>query len=324
MTPRARVFLVVTSAAAVAAIATVGGTVLLSRGQASGTDRAGVRPGRPPLVLDFGVRTGPEVTALRRAAALYSKGREREAAAIFGRYGSLQAQVGAALAAWPGGTLVALDRLAREHPRSGLVRLHLGLAFLWSRRDVEAVAQWRRVLRVDPDSPAAIAAENVLFPKFFRGRPVFVPGFAAPAELGALPPARALSFLERRARARDAHAKLLYGVALQRLGRSESAERQFRAAAALAPRDPEARVAAAVGLFEKSNPSRAFSRLGPLVRTFPRAATVRFHLGLLLLWLGRVDEAKRQLTLARADAPRSTLGREANRFLVRLRGIGTS
>ena len=83
-------------------------------------------------------------------------------------------------------------------------------------------------------------------------------------------------------------------------------------------------MAAAVGLFEKSNPSRAFSRLGPLVRTFPRAATVRFHLGLLLLWLGRVDEAKRQLALARADAPRSTLGREANRFLVRLRGIGTS
>src|SRR5438270_362007 len=142
------------------------------------------------------------------------------------------------------------------------------------------------------------------------------------AAAGRAPP-QAPGFLARRARARAAHAKLLYGVALQRLGRSVSAEREFRAAAALAPRDPEARVAAAVGLFVKSNPSRAFSRLGPLVRTFPRAATVRFHLGLLLLWLGRVDEAKRQLALARADAPRSVLGKEANSFLIRLKGIGT-
>ena len=78
-----------------------------------------------------------------------------------------------------------------------------------------------------------------------------------------------------------------------------------------------------MGLFDKSNPARAFSHLGPLVRTFPRAATVRFHLGLLLLWLGRVDEAKRQLALARADAPGSLLGREANGFLIRLKGIGT-
>jgi tetratricopeptide (TPR) repeat protein len=315
--------LVVASLAAGAAIATVGGTLLLSRGQST-SERPPVRPGAPPLALDFGVRTGPEPTALRRAAALYRKGRRHEARAIFEHYQSLEAQVGAALAAWPDGTLVTLERLEREHPASGLVRLHLGLALLWSRRDSQALAQWRQAKRVDPDSPAAIEAENLLHPRFFRGRPVFVPGFEAPAGLTKLSPARQLAFLAERSRARDAHAKLLYGVALQRLGRSVSAERQFRAAAALTPRDPEARVAVAVGLFDKSDPSRAFSRLGPLVRTFPRAATVRFHLGLLLLWLGRVDEAKRQLVLARADAPRSTLGREANRFLLRLESVGTS
>jgi Flp pilus assembly protein TadD len=270
------------------------------------------------------VRADPEAAALRHATSLYASGRQHEARAIFERYDSLDARVGSAVAAWPDGTLATLDRLARVHPASGVVRLHLGLALLWSRRDSDALAQWRRALRVDPDSPAAIEAENLLFPKLFRGRPVFVPGFREPPQLAKLPPQQAIEFLARRARARDAHAKLLYGVALQRLGRSVTAEREFRAAAALAPNDPEARVAAAVGLFEKSDPSRSFSRLGPLVRTFPRAATVRFHLGLLLLWIGRADDAKRQLVLARDDAPHSSIGQEANRFLVRLGGIGTS
>ncbi|HEX6702808.1 MAG TPA: hypothetical protein VF101_18925 [Gaiellaceae bacterium] len=324
MSPRTRVFLVVSSLAAGVAIATIGGTLLLSRGQsASGTEPVALRAGRPPLVLDLGVRTDREATVLRRAAVLYRRGRQREARTDFERYDSVEAQVGAALARWPQGSLAALEGLARAHPRSGLVRLHLGLVLLWSRRDTDALAQWRVVGRVDPDSPAAIEAENLLHPSYFRGRPVFVPGFPAPAALGRLSPAQELAFLARRARGRDPHAKLLYGVALQRLGRPVSAEREFRAAATLSPHDPEARVAAAVGLFDKSQPARAFSRLGPLVNVFPHAATVRFHLGLLLLWLGRVDEAKRQLRLARADAPRSTLGLEANRFLKRLEGIGT-
>ena len=113
-------------------------------------------------------------------------------------------------------------------------------------------------------------------------------------------------------------AKLLYGVALQRLERPVSAERQYAAAAALAPRDPDARVAAAVGLFDKDRPALAFSRLGPLVRTFPRAPTVRFHLGLLLLWSGQVKAAKTELRLARAEGPQTPLGREASAFLARI------
>jgi Flp pilus assembly protein TadD len=80
-------------------------------------------------------------------------------------------------------------------------------------------------------------------------------------------------------------------------------------------------VAAAVGRYRKDAPERAFSQLGPLARKFPRAATVRFHLGLLLLWLGRVDEAKRQLERARGLEPRSTHARESSRLLARLRGV---
>ncbi len=82
-------------------------------------------------------------------------------------------------------------------------------------------------------------------------------------------PARQLAALRRAAARGDAHAKILYGTALQQLGRPLSAERQFAAAARLAPNDPEARVAAAVGLFDKDDPARAFGRLGPLVARLP-------------------------------------------------------
>src|SRR2546426_2727322 len=155
------------------------------------------------------------------------------------------------------------------------------------------------------------------------GLPQFVPSFAPPAELQKLTPARQLERLRADATSGGARAKILYGVALQRLDRPVSAEREFAAAAAAAPSDPEAQAAAAVGLFDKDAPARAFGRLGPLAGTFPHAVTVRFHLGLLLLWLGQVDQAKKQLELARADAPSSALGHQAQLLLVRLTNVRT-
>ena len=74
-------------------------------------------------------------------------------------------------------------------------------------------------------------------------------------------------------------------------------------------------VADAVGRFDKEHPERAFSRLGPLGRRFPRAATVRFHLGLLLLWIGDVEGAKVQLQRATRLGP--PLARDADRLLNR-------
>jgi predicted Zn-dependent protease len=136
-------------------------------------------------------------------------------------------------------------------------------------------------------------------------------------------PARELDALARAARTDGARAKILYGVALQRLNRPRSAERQFAAAAREAPNDPEARVAAAVGRFDKANPSAAFSRLGPLVRVFPHAQTVRFHLGLLLLWIGQVKQARNELQLARSEDPKSTLGEQASAYLSVLAKAGT-
>jgi tetratricopeptide (TPR) repeat protein len=146
--------------------------------------------------------------------------------------------------------------------------------------------------------------------------------------LSRLEPPAQLASLERSARRNDAHAKLLYGLALQRLGHRISARRQYDAAARLAPRDVDAQVAAAVGRFDKSRPSQAFSRLGPLTRRFPEAATVRFHLGLMLLWMARnqpgsVDEAKRQLRLAQRVEPGSRAAMEAKKLLAGLEDIRT-
>jgi len=323
MTPRQRVLVIVATAAALAAGATVSFAVITANDE-GGTERA-TKPlsGTPPLVLDLGVRDDPEARDLRRAERSYDRRQRRAAARLFERYDSVEAQVGTAFSAWPDDSLERLERLASRHPKSSFVLLHLGFARLWAGRGEEAGAAWENAARAEPDSAAAQRADDALHPRFPAGQPFFVPSFAPPLALAHLSPPRQLTELEHRARGHDVHAKLLYGLALQRLGHRISARREYDAAARLAPGDPEARVAAAVARFDKSRPAGAFSRLGPLTRRFPRAPTVRFHVGLLLLWLARaqpgaVEEGKRQLRLARDIAPRSPLAREAKRLLAGL------
>ena len=281
------------------------------------------RPGRPPLALAFGVRTDREAAALRQAQALYRAGKLEAAARVFARYRSPEAQVGDAYAHWPGSTTSRLEQLQAEHPQSSLVDLHLGLALYWLRNDDEAFAEWRSAARKQPDTPYAVRAGDFLHPRYAPGLPRFVPSFGLPSRIAALPAPRQLAALRRAAAEPDAHAKILYGVALQQLDRPVSAERQFAAAARLAPTDPDARVAAAVGRFDKAKPVAAFSRLGPLTRVFPKAQTVRFHLGLLLLWSAQLAEARNQLTQARAEGPETPLGVQAMQYLEALRRLGT-
>ncbi len=326
MSARTRVGILVAVAAAVAAAATVALAVISGNDERPGS---GPREGVPPLALDLGVRTDPEAAALRGAERLYADKRYDEAERIFSRYDTPQAQVGAALAEWPDASLDRLERLGADRPRDAFVQLHLGLARLWAGEDSGALTAWRAAARVQPDSPSAIRADDLLHPNFPRGRPFFVPSFAPPPRLARLSPPRQLAFLRARARSGGVEDKLLYGLALQRLGRPVSARREYEAAVRLAPGNPDARVAAAVVRFEKARPSDAFSRLGPLTRRFPRAQTVRFHLGLLLLWLARVqpgavEEGKSQLRRARALEPRSRLGREATTLLDSLESNGSN
>jgi len=326
VSPRARIIVIAAAAACLAAGGTVALAVITSNGKGGNENRPVPLSGAPPLALDLGVRTDPEATALRRAERLYSSKRRAAAGRIFGRYDSPAAQIGAAFSAWPGSGQATLQRLAQEHPQDSLVLLHLGYANLWAGDSEQATAAWRRATSAQPDTMSAQRADDALHPGFPPGEPLFVPSFAPPARLGRLSPPRQFELLAKDATRQDAHAKLLYGVALQRLGRRMSAQRQYDAAVRVDPGDPETQVAAAVGRFDKSKPSAAFSRLGPLTKRYPHAATVRFHLGLMLLWLARTQpgalaEGKRQLRLARKDEPGSPLAREAKRLLAGLEGV---
>jgi tetratricopeptide (TPR) repeat protein len=311
--------LTVVAAAVVAAV--VVGVVALQTGPTpaalAGPER---RPGAPPLTLELGLRTDSEAQGLRRAAAEYAQGQRARAARDFAQDDSVEARVGEAFARWPNGTVDRLNRLAGLHPGRAVVQLNLGVALYWSGLD-GAEDAWRQAAADEPDSPYAIAAGNLLHPEYAPGIPVFVSTAPLPAGFEELSPPAQLRRLARDAR-QTVPGKLLYGSALQRLGRPRSAERVFAAAARLAPNDVEAQVAAAVGRFDKARPADAFSRLGPLTRTFPDKATVRFHLGLLLLWSGDATEAKRQLQRAIAVEPGSPLAAEADRYLTELHKAG--
>ncbi len=319
MSPRTRVWLIVGGASAAAAALTIGLTVATS-----GKPGEALQPrsGTPPLALDLGVRVDAEADALRRAGVLYNAGKRAEAGRIFTQYKSLQARVGLAFSRWPDGSLAAVQRLASASTRSAFADLHLGLAYFWAGRGSDAIAAWQDAVRVQPDSASAVHADDLLHPNFAQGLPVFVSTFSPPPGLSKLTPPQQLAALAAAARKPAPRAKILYGIALQRLGRPISAEGQYNAAARLAPSDPEAQTAAAVGLFSKEKPARAFSRLGPLARRFPRAATVRFHLGLLLLWMGSVEQARKELRQAVSDDPGGPLAREARRLLKSVIGLG--
>ncbi len=319
MSARRRIALLVT-AIAVAAVGVVGAAVLSSdRGSASPqTTAPGPRQGRPPLSLALGFRSDPEARDLTRAAALYAKGNTKAAAVLFARHDSLEAKVGAALASWPEGSLDRLEQLAKLYPDVGVVQLHLGLARLWA-NEGDPLEAWRAVLDAEPDTPYAIVAGNLLHPDVPRGLPAFIPSFGAPSSITTLPPERQLAALRRAAEHGGAREQLLYGVGLQRVGRPVSAARVFDGAARRYPHDVEAQVAGAVGQFDKDAPERAFGRLGPLSRTYPDESTVRFHLGVLLLWTGRIRPAERQFRLAAREQPGSPLAREAERYLETIR-----
>jgi tetratricopeptide (TPR) repeat protein len=247
--------------------------------------------GEPPSLSLVVSGSGQAARDLRQAVSLYERGRLVQARELFDRHGSLEARVGSAFARWPDETVRRLEEL----PRTGVSTLHLGIAFAALGRENDARRELARVGRIAPDTPYAIRADDFLHPQFVPGLPFFVPSAAARGALRA-------------------------GMLYQRLGRPVSARRAFDEAARRAPNDPEALVAAAVGRFDKDRPAAAFSRLGPLTRRFPRAQTVRFHLGLLLLWIGAADEARAQLERTVALERGSRFGRDAKRILERLEG----
>lgn len=285
MNAHSRARLLVAVAALAAAALAVGAAIVQGR--------ADHDPGEPPP-LELNAAS----PALRAAEAAFERGdrdgaRARFESALERDPASVEAAVGAAIASWPDGTVERLRGLADEHPSSGVVRLHLGLALFAQGEREEAEREWGEAKRRDPDTPAAIRAEDLLHPEMAPGRPFFYP----------------------------ASDRLAEGVALQRAGRAISALRAFERALAAEPDSLEAQVAVAVARFDKADPAQAFSRLGPLASEHPEAEIVRYHLGLLLLWIRALDEAQEQLR--RAAAGDGAHARLAEDLLARVAEIRT-
>jgi tetratricopeptide (TPR) repeat protein len=323
MSRRARLTAVVAGCAAAAAAVAIGGALLQGTdGSAAPEANAIAEP--PPLELEV-LPGEPEAVALRAAERAYDEGRLDDAAARFERVlganpGAIGARVGAALAAWPDGTLIALEEIAEEEPDSALVRLHLGLALAASGDTDAARREWRLAVERDPDTPSAVRADTLVHPDIAPGLPFFLPSAPLPERIRRLAPLDQLAALEAQAEEGGAADQLALGTLLQRLGRPVSARQAFGRAAELEPANVEAQAAAAVGRFDKDDPAQTFSRLGPLSAEHPRAAVVRFHLGLSLLWIRGIEEAKRQLTRAVRADPGSIYAREARKLLTTLAG----
>lgn len=327
VSPRTRVRALVGIAALAAAGIAVGAT-LIGRSEDADSGAPPAPRGAPGLELNVLLRNDSEARGLRAAERSYDRGDRAAAQQQFDALlsadpHSLEAAVGAAVSSWPDGTLAKLRALANQHPDSALVRLHLGLALYANGDDKAAVAQWREAKRADPDTPSALRAEDLLHPDMAPGRPFFYASFGVRPSLQGDSAAKQLDELRAKAETGGVEANLLYGVALQRVGRTVSARAAFEQARALDAKSLEAQVAEAVGRFDKDAPAAAFSRLGPLARDNPRSALVRFHLGLLLLWLRDVDDARKQLQRASAAERHGFYGKEARTLLSRLEAIGT-
>ena len=203
MSPRARIWTIVAAVCAVAVAATLG-IVALTRDEPAAST---VDP--PPLFLDLGVRDDAQARDVRRASLLYADGRLAEARRIFERYGSPEARIGAAFAAWPD-TMPALEALPQS---SSAVRLHEGIVLATTGAERAARTELEAAARLQPDTPYAVRADDFLHPKLAPGLPLFVPSEPFPAALAHRSP-------EQPARAPRAHADEA-GEAALRLGPSE-------------------------------------------------------------------------------------------------------
>jgi predicted Zn-dependent protease len=201
------------------------------------------------------------------------------------------AAVRAAFARRPVAAARALEPLAFEAPKDPVVQFNYATALYCAGFIADAVQAYRAAKTAGRDTYYEIQSDLLLHPQFFTqaGYPPFLTQSHDPL--------------------------LVQGAILQRAGHQHSAEKVWAKAARLHPGSDEAQVAAAVGLFDMDNLSASFSKLGPLVRRFPKSQSVRYHLGLLLVWTGQRDQAITEFRLARSLGPKTTFGREAGKLL---------
>lgn len=193
----------------------------------------------------------------------------------------------------------ALERVAQSNPRDPVVQYNLGVALYCAGYFSDASLAFRAAKSAGRDTYYEMRADEILHPNFFRPTDGLYPIFQP----------------------QHSDRLLIDGVLLQRSGKEHSAEKLYLRAARLHPNNAEMQVAAAVGRFDEDNLAASFSRLGPLVTRFPKSQSVRFHLGLLLAWIGRKAQSQKEFERAAALGSNTPLGREARAFL---KGIQTN
>ena len=191
-----------------------------------------------------------------------------QAAPLFGRYRSLEAEVGSALAAWPHG-FGGSPRWRATHPRSSLVQLALR-----ARRSTGAATRrraktaWRAARRAQPDTPYALRAEDLLHPNFPRGLPTLRPEL--PPAAGASRGSRRRSSSTTCARTRPTCAgKLLLRRRAPAARPAALGAARVRGGAGSRPTTRSRRSRAPSAASTRPIPSRTFSRLGPLAKRYP-------------------------------------------------------
>jgi predicted Zn-dependent protease len=191
-----------------------------------------------------------------------------------------------------------LEALADENPKDPVVQYNDAAALFCAGYLNEATVAFRRAKKYGRDTRYEVQADTILHPQFLQsGYPPFVYTGHDPL--------------------------LVQGQIAQRNYHQHTAERLWARAAKLRPADADAQVAAAVGRFDMDDLSASFSRLGPLVKTFPKSQTVRFHLGLLLAWTGQAKPALAELRLARRLGPGTPMGKAAAKLLAGVTKTGT-
>lgn len=186
---------------------------------------------------------------------------------------------------------VLLEPLAQESPKDAVVAFNDGLALYCAGYPNEAATAFERAKKVGANTFYRVQADLLLHPQFFQS--------------GGYPPFEYSG--------RDT--LLIQGQIAQRAYHQVTAEQLWALAAKLHPNDPDALVAAAVGRFDMDDLSASFSRLGPLAKRFPESQTVRFHLGLLLVWTGQRTQAIVELRAAEKLGPQTALGKQAAKLL---------
>jgi predicted Zn-dependent protease len=209
-----------------------------------------------------------------------------------------KAAVQAALRKGPKRAARALEALAAEQPKDPVVQFNYGTALYCGGFGTEALQAFRKAQSAGRDTHYEITVANLLHPQYLSdGYPPFVYVGREPL--------------------------LVQGQIAQRNYHQHTAERLWARAARLRPNDADAQVAAAVGRFDMDDLNASFSRLGPLVKRFPKSQTVRFHLGLLLAWTAQGKQSLVELRLARDLGPTTVMGRTATRLLGGAKSTGT-